>query len=72
MVIDQIIQQLCVTAGSIMEDASVAAVTRPPANAEDRRSSFVALKRAGKDIAALLVAAEVLARRCEGKSKSAE
>lgn len=68
MVADQIIQQLCVTAGSIMEDASVAAVSQLAATADKRYAHLLALRQAGEDIAALLAAAEVLMRRRESES----
>jgi hypothetical protein len=60
---DQALALLSVAIGAIMEDEEVAAVSALPPGADERRARFVALGLAGRDIAALAAAAEVLLRR---------
>ena len=61
-----IIQSLCVTAGTIMEDASVDAVSTQPKEASTRSDRVRALAVAGHEIYFLLAAAEIMARRDDG------
>jgi len=60
---DEMLAMLSVAIGSIMEDEASAAVSMLPAAGADRSRHFEALRRAGSDIAALAVAAEVLLSR---------
>lgn len=58
MELDDLIDQLCVMAGIIMEDASVGAVS----NGDDRGARVTALVRASETIASLVKAASALLR----------
>lgn len=63
--VDQALSLLSVAIGAIMEDEEVAAVSTLPPGADKRRARIAALGLAGRDIAALAAAAEVLLRRGE-------
>jgi hypothetical protein len=54
---------LCVRAGMIMEDVTAAAVMTPPKAIAGLRKHLGTLSSASADVAALIKAAEVLARR---------
>jgi len=56
MEVDDLIDQLCVMAGMIMEDASVGAVS----NSADRKARVTALVRASETIASLAKAASAM------------
>lgn len=56
----QLIQRLCVLAGTIMEDASVDAVSIVSSHLVERGERLTRLHQAGSDIAALLAAAAVI------------
>jgi hypothetical protein len=58
-----LVQQLCVRAGVLMEDFSVDAVSILPRASSDGEAMLVRLKSATSDMAALVAAAEVLERR---------
>ena len=60
---DRIIEQLCLTAGQLMEDSSVAAAMRMPTLPHARRSRIQQLHAAGRDIYLLVAAAEVMFSR---------
>ena len=60
-----LIQRLCVIAGTIMEDASIDAVSRLSSDPTERVRRLERLECAGHDIAALLSAATALNRRFE-------
>jgi hypothetical protein len=62
----EIVQELCVRAGMIMEDASVAAVSRMSADPVVRRATITELRVAAADIHALIAAADFLERRLAG------
>ena len=57
--VEELIQRLCVTAGMIMEDASVGAIS----TRGDIRQRVADLGRAGKEISALADAAAALVDR---------
>jgi hypothetical protein len=59
----QLVVELCLAAGLILEDASVACAQVLPKRGPGRRARVQSLRQAGEDIAALLSAAEVLNRR---------
>ncbi len=59
---EQLIGRLCTAAGTLMEDALPAALFRP-ASAEEITSNLATLGVMAADIAALIGAAEVVARR---------
>jgi hypothetical protein len=58
----ELIQLLCTEAGMIMEDASCDAVSTLPAAPDERGKHIAQLHQAGRDVAALLAAAEVVER----------
>ena len=58
-----LVQQLCVRAGMLMEDFSVDAVSILPTVTADRAAMLARLMSATGDVAALVAAAEVLERR---------
>ena len=58
-----LVQQLCVRAGMLMEDFSVDAVSILPRLPGDRAAILAKLTSATRDMAALVAAAEVLERR---------
>lgn len=60
---DETLALLSVAIGSIMEDEVDAAVTALPTGIDDIEARFSALCAAGRDIASLAAAAEVLLRR---------
>lgn len=60
---DEALALLSVIIGTIMEDEVDSAVSSLPAAADARQARFAALGAAGRDIAALAAAAEVLLRR---------
>lgn len=60
---DEALAMLSVIIGTIMEDEVDSAVSGLPADAAARQARFTALGAAGRDIAALAAAAEVLLRR---------
>jgi hypothetical protein len=59
----EMIQQLCVAAGMIMEDASSQAVQLARGTRRERNLHIEALTHASADAAALLLAADALNRR---------
>jgi hypothetical protein len=61
--LEDLVQQLCVEAGRLMEDTSVAAALAAPALPIEINARLARLRQAAEDIAALTAAAEVLNRR---------
>jgi hypothetical protein len=62
---EEVIRRLCARAGVLMEDFSVDALSTQPLSRERRLSQLSKLREVGRDISALLAAAEVMARRSE-------
>lgn len=58
----QLVARLCTVAGMLMEDALPTALFRP-ASVEERTGNLATLSAVAADIAALIRAAEVVARR---------
>jgi hypothetical protein len=61
--LEDLIQQLCLEAGRLMEDSSVEAAHAAPALPIEINARLARLRQAAEDIAALAAAAEVLNRR---------
>ena len=59
----QIIEHLCLAAGQLMEDNSIAAALSMPTASEERQLRVQQLQVAGRDIHFLVGAAEVMLRR---------
>lgn len=62
----EIITQLHLEAGRIMEDTTDSIASTLPADDEARSARLCEAREAGDDIQALLAAAQVLHRRCRG------
>lgn len=60
---EQLVARLCTAAGMLMEDALPTALFRP-ASAEEITGNLASLSAMAADMAALIGAAEVVARRC--------
>ncbi len=69
---EDLVQRLCVVAGTIMEDASAGAVSTLGSDPRTRRRRVRQLRSAGADIALLLGAAAILERRLSVDQGGAE
>lgn len=61
--IAELVQRLCLEAGRIMEDESPALAMAQPTSSDRLAARLIRAREAGEDIAALVAAAEVIARR---------